>query len=129
MIERKQIPRLLIEASPTFARGRAAWTWDWHNSRQPPLYLLISEFVRHLTTLNARGRRKDFPRVFELVESMLREGDPYVRELARVGFLEDLQDTSYHRTGSRTEDFLPYLQSASKRAWQELETFWREDAR
>ena len=127
MIERNQVEALMLNACPSFVENqdRLAWHSDWDEEADPPLYLLGADFVRHLTALNAMGNRNDFPAVFQVIEDLHTQGDHYVRELATVGLLEDLQNTSQHPEGSKPEDFIPYLLPVSKWWWEEVELFWQ----
>jgi hypothetical protein len=52
------------------------------------------------------------------------EGDRYVQELATIGFLEDLQNTNMHPTGSSPADFVPFLSPLSRWWWDEVKLFW-----
>jgi hypothetical protein len=125
-IDHSQVPRLLVEACPTFAgsSGLREWTEEWAAEGEPPLYVLASEFVRHLARLNADGRHDEFPSTFEMIEHLHRHGDEHVGELATIGFIEDLQNTNLHPDGSRPSDFVPYLGPVSKWWWDEVELFW-----
>lgn len=120
MIERRDVEPLLVRSSRAFAinKDRLAWWEEWRKSRHPHVYLLAGIYVRHLVVQSARGRTKDLPAGFELIERMLLEGDDYVRELAIHGFLEGLLNSD------RAADFVPYLLPASKWWWEELELFW-----
>lgn len=120
---------LLLSACPSFdaTADRLTWHEDWDSSEEadePPLYLLMADFVRHLTDLNAAGCRDEFGQVFRLIERLLIDGDSYVKELATVSLLEDLQNTNLHPAGSRPEDFIVYLLPVSTWWWHEVELFW-----
>lgn len=120
MIERRDVEQLLVKSSRAFAinKDRLAWWEEWRKSRHPHVYLLAGIYVRHLVVQSARGRTKEFPAGFELIERMLLEGDDYVRELAIHGFIEGLL------TSDRAADFVPYLLPASRWWWEEMELFW-----
>lgn len=75
---------------------------DFDEEEDPQLYLLASVFVRHLTALNGARQRDEFPAIFDLIEELHLRGDKYVRTLASIGFLEDLQNTNLH--SDRIED-------------------------
>jgi hypothetical protein len=127
VIERNEVEALLLNACPSFAENpdRLEWHSDWDEEADKPLYLLVADFVRHLTALNAIGKRSEFPAVFKVIEDLQTQGDHYVRELATVGLLEDVQNTNQHPEGSKPEDFLPYLLPVSKWWWEEVELFWQ----
>lgn len=128
MITREGVEALLLQACPSFVDNpdRLEWHKDWDSDpeQEPPLYLLVADFIRHLTRLNAEGKRNEFDMVFALIDDLHRHGDDYVKALATVGFLEDLQNTNLHPEGSRPEDFIPYLRPVSRWWWEEVELFW-----
>jgi hypothetical protein len=125
-IARDQVEDLLLRACPSFetSPGRLDYHADYDQEDEPLLYLLASAFVRHLTELNAAGRRDEFPAVFDLIEDLHRRGDGYVNQLATIGFLEDLQNENLHPANSRPDDFIPYLRPVSLWWWKEVELFW-----
>ena len=47
-------------------------------------------------------------------------GDDYVRELATIGFLEDLQIANLHHDGTQPDDFVPNLKPVSLWWWEEV---------
>lgn len=123
---RAEVPELLVQACPSF-NGTEEWSEFWSDyGKEPelPYYLLVSAFVRHLIALKVVGKTDEFDAVFELVEDMHIRGDSYVRELATVGILEDLQNTNLHHDGTSPGDFVSYLRPISKWWWEELYLFW-----
>lgn len=123
---RTEVPKLLIQACPSFETSEG-WTEFWADyGDEPELlnYLLVAAFARHLIDLKVAGSTKEFEAIFELIEEMHVRGDPYVRELATVGILEDLQNTNLHHDGTSPEDFVSYLRPISKWWWEELYLFW-----
>jgi hypothetical protein len=122
-IEKGEIQRLLIEACPSFAGSDELREFVESGFDDLP-YLLAGAFIRHLVTLNVQGRREEFGAVFDLFERLHTEGDPYVLNLATVGFLEDLGNGNMHRGGSKPSDFEKYLRPKSRWWWEELELLW-----
>jgi hypothetical protein len=125
-ISREKVEELLMGVCPSFgaSRERLEYHQDYDDQPEPLFYFLAAGFVRHLTTLNAEGRKDAFAKVFNLLEEMLLRGDEYVVELTVIGFLEGLQNTNLHPIGSRPEDFLVYLGPVSKWWWEEVDLFW-----
>ncbi len=72
------------------------------------------------------GQNEHVTNVLDVVESWLVEGDPYVREAATIGFIEDLQNPNLH-TGTKPQDFFQFLGPESKLWWQKVERFWSRD--
>ena len=126
MIGREDVEALLLRACPSFegSPDRLEYHKDFDEEAEAQVYLLAGVFVRHLTALNGAGRREEFPAVFDVIEELHIRGDKYVRDLASIGFLEDLQNTNLHPANSRPEDFIPYLRPASRWWWEEVELFW-----
>lgn len=126
MITRDQVENLLLAACPSFMDS--SWWYEYRSlfgeEPEPLNYLLASAFISHLVDLKVEGKTSEFAPVFQLIERMHREGDPYVQELATVGFLEDLQNAHLHRKGSTPEAFLQWLGSESAWWWEELNLFW-----
>ena len=127
VITREKAVALLLDACPSFIASQhwRAYQEDWANEPEQPLYLFASALVLHLTELNAADRREEFPGVFAVIEQMHTEGDDYVRELATIGFMEDLQSTNMHPDGSAPVDFLGWLSPVSHWWWDEVELFWQ----
>lgn len=125
-ISRQDVERLLVRACPSFEESseRRKFHDDYDGEPEPPLYLLASEFVRHIAKLNATGHREEFPAVFAVIEAFHLRGDQYVCELATIGFLEDLHNTNLHSANSAPADFVPFLGPVSRWWWEEVELFW-----
>jgi hypothetical protein len=62
----------------------------------------------------------DFRPLFAEVERLLVTGDPAIRDLVIVGFLEALQNQARQSAAK----WRPRLQSESTRAWDALDQFW-----
>lgn len=88
-------------------------------------YLVVGQLVRHLLILNLAGDTHPVDALFELVEEMIREGEPYVGELAVIGVIEDMQNTNLHPAGSSPDDFIRYLRPWSRWYWEEVDLFWQ----
>ena len=108
---------LVIAACPSFG---AVWDPDENADEGGRiLYLDAADFARHVTHLLRTGEQEEVPAVAALIERLHVEGDPYVRELATIGFLESLHPD---------EDFVPWLHAESRRWWDRLDRFWNGDA-
>ncbi len=125
-IRRDDVEALLLRACPSFqdSPDLIEYHENFDQEPEPLLFLLAGAFVRHLTALNGAGRREEFPGVFDLIEDLHVRGSDYVRNLASVGFLEDLQNANMHPANSRPEDFVPYLRPVSRWWWEEVALFW-----
>ena len=120
---------LLLAAVPSLAD-------TWRDIQHDPLhiddeesgtrlhYLDAGAVARHLVALHLRGRTDELTEAFEAIERLHREGDEYVRELATIGYLEDVQNAAT-RAGLDPAVFEEYLGPESGRSWRRLEEFWQ----
>lgn len=85
----------------------------------------LVELSDHVITSYRRGELKEIPRIFNLIERLLKDGEDSVKEAATMGFLEGVQNRCSHtETGIAPEVFVPYLGHESKRDWDALNDFW-----
>src|SRR5437868_14262096 len=119
MIGREDVEALLLRACPSFegSPDRLEYHKDFDEEAEAQVDLLAGVFVRHLTALNGAGRRAEFPAVFDVIEELHIRGDKYVRDLAAIGVLEDLQNTNLLPANMRPEVFIPYWRPASAWGW------------
>jgi hypothetical protein len=94
-----------------------------YNKDSLPLYLALSKLARHLIGMLAAGETQSFPAIFAVVERWHMEGDPYVKNAATVGLLEDIQNSGLHET-TMPEQFRPWLGAVSTKWWDKLYDFW-----
>jgi hypothetical protein len=125
MIDRTEMIPLLVEACPSFGPPWRKFRAEWANESELPCYIAIGEFARHLSTVLASGNEDVLRNVFDVVERLILEGDPYVQEAAVVGVIEDLQNSNLH-SGTKPDQYLPYLLPQSRRWWTKVEAFWNE---
>lgn len=91
-------------------------------------YLDAGEFVRHLAQLESVGQRGEFAAVFQLIEELVTNGDPYVQELAVIGILEGFQMASVTKLGIDPElAFRPLVGPESEQWWARINNFWDGD--
>jgi hypothetical protein len=123
MIQKADISCLLLEACPSFAPTWQEFVEQWKAEPEPPLYLALADFSRHVISLLARNDIGRFPAIFSVIERMHIEGDSYVKEAAAVGLLESLQNTNLHES-TEPDQFRCYLGEASEKWWDKLYDFW-----
>jgi len=123
---------LLLDACPSFAESwREA---EQQNADDESLggrlyYMDAGDFIRHLVSLLLANDTSEFPAVFDVIERLILEGDPYVSELAVIGYLEDCQMMTVTSAGLDPErDFRPWLRPESAKWWDRLNRFWAGDA-
>jgi hypothetical protein len=107
---------LLVSVCPSFAEK-----WEEYKASVPwgreLVYLDISAFASHVGDLVESRSLHELPAVFTVVERFITEGEPYVREAAVVGVLEDLRDVD-------EEHLLPYFGSETAKWWREMKEFF-----
>ena len=125
MIDRFEMIPLLVEACPSFEPAWQEFCAEWANESEPPCYIAIGEFARHLATVLADGNDEVLRQVFEVVERLILEGDPYVQGAAIVGLIQDLQNSHLH-SGTKPEQYLTYLLPQSRQWWAKVGAFRSE---
>lgn len=113
----------LLQADPSFREKWETFHEEYRSDDELPLYLALSELARHLIQNLETGNTHRFNAVFDVVERWHIKGDPYVKQAATVGLLEDLQNGYLHRK-TRSDDFLPWLQPETLGWWTKVHEFW-----
>jgi hypothetical protein len=122
MVKVTEVGKLFLEVCPT---AKAEWKeyLKEYEGERPAHYVEIAVFFSHVVKCYKQSRTESFPRVFQLVERLIIEGDDYTQGVIIVGFLEGLQNVaSWESFGSAV--FEPYLGPKSLAAWRELESAW-----
>ena len=113
---------LLLEACPGIEpdwKEHLAWWEDEERGN----YNDISVIAHYLVKCVKNGQTGFFPRVFQLVEEGITEGDEETRNLMVVGLLEGLQNiASWESFGYGV--FEQWLGPKSQMAWRQLEKLW-----
>lgn len=123
LITKADMMDVLLAVSPTFAENWDTFRREWADEGEDlPLYLVLSDFARHVIAFLEAKDDERLSRIFEAIEQLHVEGDPYVREAATVGLLEDLQNTNLHRT-TDPEQFRPFLRPESLKWWDRVGSF------
>jgi hypothetical protein len=114
---------LILEACPSFRPSWDDFLTERSTEEDKPLYLALSSLARHLIELLVSRQETELSRGFAVVERWHIEGDPFVREAATVGLLEDLQNDSLHASTS-PQQFEAFLKPESLKWWRKVEAFW-----
>ncbi len=132
MITAGDVVPLILDACPSFV---AVWEIE---IEQDPIhlnedgtrldYLDASAFSRHLVRLLKAHRSDEITASFQAIEKLLVDGDPYVKELATIGYLESLQNHAGWDEKIEASDFEGFLQPESRRWWKGLIRFWSGDS-
>ncbi|WP_193606655.1 DUF7674 family protein [Nocardioides lijunqiniae] len=123
-IEREQVVGLLLEACPSFADPwRDGVEEEGADEGGRLHYVDAAAFARHVTALLAAGRTAELTATFAVIERLHVEGDDFVRELATIGYLEDLQNALL-RAGLPMDLVVGWLGPESLRWWRGVQDFW-----
>jgi hypothetical protein len=87
------------------------------------LYVMLSDFARHLLQLYRQHQTEVFPAVARVIECLHVDGDRSVREAATIGLLEGIQNV-WGNEGIDPEVFSSYLFPESAKWWRSLNDFW-----
>jgi hypothetical protein len=127
VVIKEQVMPLLLEACPSFRRR-----WEGHlrgtTYQEGLLYVHLGMLADHLVDLLRIGDTSELRAVFDVVERLHVEGEPYVREAATMGLLEGLQNVAGNR-GVDPAGFVPSLKPESAKWWAELNEFWEGKVR
>lgn len=96
---------------------------DAHSQGGRLCYLDAGDFARHVVEMHRSNHRRWLQNAFDIIERMHVEGDDYVRELATIGYLEDIENMAGH-AGVDPTVFEQHLGTESQRWWEGLEAFW-----
>ncbi len=111
----------VIAASPSFVPSWSAFVEEWQDDPNGlPLYLVLSDLAGYIAQLIEEDAEAELQSIFQAVEDWHVNGDPYVREAASIGLLEDL--------GVVDEDVparvIRFLGPESTRWWNKVLAFW-----
>jgi hypothetical protein len=123
MITRDEMMALMLSACPSFQSAWLEFVDEWRAEDEKPLYLALGSLARHLIAMLAAQDTAGLTSAFSVIERWHADGDPYVREAASVGLLENLQNESLHESTS-PKDFEPFLLPQSLKWWRKVERFW-----
>ncbi|MEL7083162.1 MAG: hypothetical protein AAF268_05940 [Cyanobacteria bacterium P01_A01_bin.3] len=123
MISKSDMMAVLIEACPSFEPEWNRFCNEWQDDKNPPLYVSLGDFARHLIGRLNSGNTKSFPDVFDAIERLHLDGDEYVRKAATIGILENIQNITINSKAD-PQQFHPFLQPESRRWWDKLYDVW-----
>jgi hypothetical protein len=118
MITQDQVLPLLLEACLASREALEADRVLWGGYIGP--FVDMTAFVRFLVDCFERGETDCFPAAFATIERVLAEGDMEARNLAVVGFIEDLQNLGHAHEAA----FMAYLGPLGRHWWDEVNELW-----
>lgn len=113
----------VLEACPSFTDEWEELVSEWENEGEPPLYIGLASFARHLVSLLESADETTLRSAFSIIEELHVAGAEEVKEAATIGILENLQNTNIHNTTTPVE-FEEYLGKESRDSWEWLNQFW-----
>lgn len=124
MITRRESIPLLLEACPTFCEwfdGMGEFYTDkaWKELSRQMLSLFFTNFAWHLLSLHQNQKTESFAPVSCVIERLVCDGDPEVRNVSVRDLLESIQCIwNYNKVDPNL--FFTFLGPKSARFWQEL---------
>jgi hypothetical protein len=122
MIKKEQVVQLVLDACPSFRETLS------NSKDRDLLYVVAGDLARHLLELYRVGKAEEFIAVAKMIEQLHLDGDPYVNELATIGFLEGIQN-GWANNGEDPETFFQFLLPESRKRWKALNNFWQGKTR
>ncbi|WP_075617970.1 DUF7674 family protein [Paenisporosarcina indica] len=122
-ITKEQVMGLLLSACPSyFERWEKYLKENYEDGDEQLVYIEVADFADHIIELYKLNETEEFKAVFEVIELLHIQGNDFVKELATIGLLEDIQlslsDKQEH------DFFLKYLKPESLKGWNYLIDFW-----
>lgn len=124
MIIKDQVMEMLLISSPSYKNRYDKYIKENYKPGEERLiYIEVCDFIHHLFDNYLKREVDEFDNIFELIERLHTDGDDPVKELATVGFLEDLQNILL-RQNIDLIVFEVYLRPVSRTWWNNLIDFW-----
>ena len=123
MIREAEVLPLILRSFPSFSEHLRANPEYFNYTGGLGPYMLASAFAAHVDTILIDGSEAQVEAAIELIETLLRDGEPSVLELARIGIIEDIQ-TQASWAKERYATFYETLGPLSKNAWREVAVMW-----
>lgn len=124
MKNRDAVMAEFVRIYPSF---NASWEVNKSTERDPHsetvLYSDLTFFAQFMVNQIELDSKLEIHLVFETIERLLLQGDSFVSEAISVGLLEDIQNELLNRSVD-LHVYDRYMQSETKRIWQELIKFW-----
>ncbi|HTW20300.1 MAG TPA: hypothetical protein VME70_08830 [Mycobacteriales bacterium] len=97
--------RALADACPGFASSEESLAVDEDDGR----YIWVAALVRYLVRRLSEGDTTELARACVAVEGILADGGRDERNLANVGFIEDITNANIHDRSTTPHDLLPFF--------------------
>ena len=106
MITKDQVVSTILKVCPFYKE-----TWEKHLAfyEEDLLFVFVPDLVNSVIDLDKQNKRQEILSIFEVIEKLLIEGDEDVKNLIKVGVLEDFR----HIFGKDFERFSKFLRPNS----------------
>ena len=113
---------LLISSCPSYSEQWEKYIKEnYEDGDEQLLYSDVADFANHIIELYILNETEEFEAVFDIIERLHIQGDEFVKELATIGLLEDIQ---LSLTDNQQHDFfIKYLKPESLKWWKYLLIF------
>ena len=115
MITKEQVVPAILEACPFYEE-----TWKKHFAfyEEDLLYVFVPDLVNSVVELDTENKQQEILSVFKVIEKLLVEGDKDVKNIIKIGVLEDFR----YIFGKHFEKFSKYLKPNSLKFWKTVKT-------
>ena len=119
-IEFNYVSKLLLKKFPDFIEGDL-----WYDGDEILEYQIASNFARYILKNADENNMEQMKKCFEFIELLLINGTEKTKELAVIGYLEDLQNfTGGNKIMEKYEFIYDFLGIESKKWWNTLNDLW-----
>jgi len=119
----------ILEVCPSFQLTWDEFVDEWKDEPDGlPQYVALSELAGYVIGMLEKNESDGVKAIFGVAERWHLDGDPYIREAATVGFLEDIQNTGLHKGRTTPDDFVKILLPETKFWWSKVEEFWGKES-
>jgi hypothetical protein len=119
-IEYNNVSKILIKKFPDIIK-----TALWLNDDEIVEYLVAGDFAEYIIKNIDENNTEELKECFEFIELLYIYGTKETKELATVGYLEDLQNmTGGNETMEKYKIIYDFLGIESKKWWNKLNDYW-----
>ena len=119
-IEFNYVSKLLLKEFPDLIEDDL-----WYDGDEILEYQVASDFARYILKNADENNIVQMKKCFEFIELLLKTGTEKTKELAAIGYLEDLQNfTGGNQIMEKYEFIYDFLGIESKKWWNKLNDIW-----
>ena len=119
-IEYNDVSNLIIKEFPDFEIDPL-----WLDEKELLEYLVASDFARYIINIIDENNIEKIKKCFKFIELLYLNGTKKTKELATIGYLEDIQNmTGGNETVEKYKIINAYLGIETKKWWDKLNEYW-----